>query len=183
MMADAATPETPKETPQRPGKRGSRWRQPFLAALQQNANVRAACELVGIGRVTAYRERWRDLDFASAWDDAIEDGCDRLEQALYKRAVEGVKKTVFYRDQPIGEETSYSDTAAIFLLKGHRPHKYADRTDNRHTGPGGGPIQHEHAGQVDLRLLTDDELRTLDETYDAALARASQNGASEKAPA
>jgi hypothetical protein len=182
-MTNDATPATPKETPQRQGKRGSRWRQAFLASLQQNANVRAACEGAGINRTTAYRERWRDLDFAAAWDDAVEEGCDRLEEALFKRAVDGVKKTVFYRDVAIGEETSYSDTAAIFLLKGHRPQKYADRIDSRHTGPGGGPIQHAHPGQVDLRLLTDDELRTLDETYDAALARAGQNGAGEKAPA
>ena len=178
-----ATPATPKETPSRQGRRGSRWRQPFLLSLQQNANVRLACEGAGINRTTAYRERWRDPEFAEAWDTAIEEGCDRLEEALFKRAVDGVERTIFYRDTPIGEETSYSDTAAIFLLKGHRPQKYADRTDNRHMGPGGGPIQHEHAGQVDLKLLTDDELRTLDQTYDAALARAGQNGAGEKAPA
>jgi hypothetical protein len=157
--------------------RGPDWRPAFVAQLALNANIRCACEAAGIGRTTAYRWRDDDPEFARQWDEAIEAGCDRLEEALFKRAVHGVTRTVWHQGEPVGEEQVYSDTAAIFLLKGNRKEKYAERTESRVSAA----VQ--MTGEVDLKLLTDDELRTLDELYRAAASRAHQNGAGEKTPA
>lgn len=110
-------------------KRRRSWREPFLEALRELPNVRDACLAAGIARSTAYLEREQDPNFAAAWDEAVEDGCDLLEKALFTRAVRGVTKTIFYQGEPCGEETAFSDTAAIFLLKGHRPEKYRERAD------------------------------------------------------
>lgn len=85
------------------------WRPRFLEVLAGTCNVRLACHAAGINRVTAYRTRARCPEFAAAWKAAEEDACDLLEAEAWKRA----------RDS--------SDTLLIFLLKAHRPEKYAER--------------------------------------------------------
>jgi len=61
-----------------------------------------------MSRATAYLWREKDAEFARAWDDAKEDGVDRLEDIAKQRAFDG------------------SDTLVIFLLKANRPDKYRD---------------------------------------------------------
>lgn len=95
----------------------------FLEKLRDNGNVRASCKAAGVPRRTVYN--WRDkwLTFRTEWEDALEDACDVLEAAAWKRAVD---------DQ--------SDRMLMFLLKAHRPSKYKDRIATELTGAGGGPI-------------------------------------------
>jgi hypothetical protein len=57
-----------------------------------------------------YKARKSDARFAAAWDAAIETSIELLEASLRKRA--------------LGEDT----TAAIFLLKAHRPDVYRERS-------------------------------------------------------
>jgi hypothetical protein len=83
--------------------------QRFLNALSDGASVKAACDAAGYGRRTAYDWRERDPAFRAAWDDAVEEGTDALEDTAYQRAKES------------------SDTLLIFTLKGRRPHKWADK--------------------------------------------------------
>lgn len=89
----------------------AKWRAPFLEALGNSANVRAACQRVGIGRPTAYLWRNKDPEFRAQWETAIEDACDILEAEAWKRA------------------RGTSDLLLIFLLKAHRPDKYRERID------------------------------------------------------
>lgn len=90
-------------------KRTPKNEEHFLNALASGLSVTAAAEAAGIGRRTAYE--WRDEDdaFRAAWDNAVEAGTDRLEDIAFKRAAES------------------SDTLLIFMLKGRRGEKYADR--------------------------------------------------------
>jgi len=77
-----------------------------------------------------YRWLEADLEYASAVESVKEGAVDRLEQEAYRRAVEGVREpTGWYKGMPGGYIQKYSDTLAIFLLKGLRPDKYADRVE------------------------------------------------------
>jgi hypothetical protein len=118
--------------------------------------------------------RDEDAGFAQAWQDALEESADLLEQEARRRAYEGVQRLKFDRGKLItipvldtegkpvldGEglpltqpyvEHEYSDTLLIFLLKGIRPEKYRERTDVR------------HSGKIDVSKLSDDELQSIAE--------------------
>lgn len=80
----------------------------FLDSLRQVPIVAMACATADISRSTVYRHRKLDPAFAEAWDDALEEGIDRLEQLAWKGAEKG--------------ETSL----LMFLLKAFRPSKFRD---------------------------------------------------------
>jgi hypothetical protein len=101
------------------------WRPPFLAALRNSGNVRAACKAAGISRQAAYKHRESSQEFRAAWDDAIEDACDILEAEAWQR----------------GRKSS--DTLLIFLLKAHRPEKYRE------------VIKQEHGGSIRIEYVND----------------------------
>lgn len=115
----------------------------FLDGLRDGLSVTASCIDAGISRRTAYE--WRDADdeFRKRWDEAVEEGTDRLEDEAQRRARDGVTEPVFYKGDIVGHVQRHSDTLMIFLLKARRPDKYKDRVANEHTGPNGGPIQTE----------------------------------------
>jgi hypothetical protein len=80
----------------------------FIDGLTAQGTVYHAAQAAGISRWTAYRWRQDDLEFASLWDEAIENTVDAVESVIYQQAVGG------------------NTLAAIFYLKAHRP-KYRDR--------------------------------------------------------
>ena len=142
------------------------WRDAFLEALRHIPVVAHACTAVGIERSTAYRARAADGDFATAWDEAMEDGIDKAEQEAFKRAVVGFEEPVVdkgrlayryerYTDEegaehyrPVLDDNGqpipltvrkHSDTLMALILKGRRKKVYADRTEL--TGADGAPMQ------------------------------------------
>lgn len=106
----------------------------FLAALCDGLSVTAACAQAGIGRRSAYDWRDGDPDFKGAWDAAVEEGTDRLEDEGYRRARDGTNKPVYQGGKRVGEVREYSDTLMIFFLKGRRPEKFKERVSNEHSG-------------------------------------------------
>jgi hypothetical protein len=113
----------------------------FLELLGQTGNATAAAEAIGLNRCTPYKWREKDEAFAAAWDAASEEAADRLEKEAWRRAVEGTEKPVYQGGKLVGKVREYSDTLLIFLLKGNRPGKYADRVRQEISGPGGGPVE------------------------------------------
>lgn len=99
----------------------------FLRTLRATANVSEACKVAGLGRTTAYVHRKKDEAFAEAWDDAVDEGLDVAEGELYRRAVEGVDKPVFYAGAECGSIRTYSDSLLIFLLKSKRSSVYGEK--------------------------------------------------------
>jgi hypothetical protein len=99
------------------------------------ANVRAACEIAGVGRTTAYKTKAEVASFSRQWDEALEQACDRLEQEAWRRAVAGVERPVFGNmgDKQgagqVGVIREYSDRMLEILLKAHRPEKFRERYD------------------------------------------------------
>lgn len=85
-----------------------KWRAPFLDALAASGSVTRAAKRARISRMTAYNERARDPEFATAWDIAKDRGIDALEDEAIDRAFDG------------------SDILLMFRLKAERP-KYRDK--------------------------------------------------------
>jgi hypothetical protein len=129
----------------------------FLEALERTGAVLYACREAGVARSSAYALRQRDEDFALEWHDAEQRVTEKLEREAMRRAVEGVDKAVFYRDQQIATETTYSDTLLIFLLKARDPTKYRENVKVEHSGS----ISH------DLAAMSDEQLRALADGLDA----------------
>ncbi|GIX17682.1 MAG: hypothetical protein KatS3mg119_1868 [Rhodothalassiaceae bacterium] len=113
----------------------SRWTPPqrarFLAVLRETANVSAAARAVGMSRSGAYQLRQQDEAFRAAWDDALEEALDLLEAELWRRALKGVARPVFYGGKRCGVIRSYSDQLGMFLLKAHRPERYGQLAKSR----------------------------------------------------
>lgn len=133
------------------------WQRPFLDALSRIPNVSAAVRIVGINYSYAYEARSKDAEFAAAWEEAVNVACDLLEQIAHRRATSGEARRstrtrrkreansqgamVLVEEETTEiEETHISDTLLQFLLKAHRPEKYRERVDHRHSGGDGGPV-------------------------------------------
>lgn len=148
-MSEAEQNRTPKKRP--------RWAKGFLAAMAESGNVRLSCEAAGIGRTVAYQLRAADETFAADWGHAQDEAADLLEEEARRRALQGVQRLKFHNGvmitvpvpsadgtpllgvdgQPVMVpyvEHEYSDTLAIFLLKGAKPEKYRERNETKHTG-------------------------------------------------
>jgi hypothetical protein len=99
----------------------------FLSVLRQRANITAACRATPHARQTFYDLRERDPEFAEAWDEALEEAVDGLEQVAWERAVDGVA-VYSKRDPETGvvteERRDYSDRLLETLLVGNRRRKY-----------------------------------------------------------
>lgn len=113
----------------------------FLAALAATCNVTKACEAAGVGRMTVYEWRQADDEFASRWEESLRIGAEALEDEAKRRAFEGVDEPVFFQGVATDTVRKYSDTLAIFLLKGALPEKYRENSRMELTGANGGPVQ------------------------------------------
>lgn len=122
-------------------------KQEFLNHLAECGVIGRAMAMTGINaRQTITRWRKDDPDFAAAYDEALEASRDSLESEARRRAVEGVTKIKFYPKghEKAGEpyiEYEYSDGLLMFLLKGERADKFADRVKSEISGPNGGAIE------------------------------------------
>ena len=81
----------------------------FLEAYAELGTITHAAKAADIGRRTHYDWLEDDEEYAKAFADAEQAAVDMLEGEARRRAFAG------------------SDTLVIFLLKGMRPEKYADR--------------------------------------------------------
>jgi transposase-like protein len=114
----------------------------FCAALAASGgSVARACQAIDVARLTAYRWRDADPEFAKEWEAAKAAGLDALEDEALRRAYEGYDKPIVHQGVITDTVREYSDTLAIFLLKGGKPQKYRDNAKVELTGPDGGPVR------------------------------------------
>jgi hypothetical protein len=107
----------------------SQWEK-FFAAVCDCASIGKACEVSGIARVTVYRLRHKDEEFKQKVDEARAIGYEYLLEQCEHRAFLGytTKKVVKGKNRDYTEITeNYSDTLAMFLLKGEYPQKFRER--------------------------------------------------------
>jgi hypothetical protein len=143
----------------RPRRVSARKRR-FLKAIASMPNVSAAARAAGVARGTPYRWAEEDENFKAAWEEAEQEGIDRLEAEAWRRAHDGdidyvvsQGKLVYITDEASGERKPLvkrvrSDALMTLLLKAHRPERYRDRQSIEHSGPGGAPIRQEVKADV-----------------------------------
>lgn len=85
----------------------------FIEQLRLRAAIYVAAKHTGIAKLTAYRWRESDPQFAEAWDEALEDAADVMETSTYEEAL-GT------------EEKPGNPLLKMFWLKAHRP-KFRDK--------------------------------------------------------
>lgn len=105
----------------------------FLEHLARGVSITAAAQAAGVGRRTVYEWRAADQTFAEAWDSALDEGSDLLEDEALRRAVHGVSRPVAVGKQVV-DVVEYSDVLLIFLLKARRPERYRDNVRVRTEG-------------------------------------------------
>jgi hypothetical protein len=122
----------------------------FLLAYAECLNSGQASKHAGCHPRVNYYWRKTDPAFAEAFEEARQMGIVALEEEAVRRAQLGVQRGIYYKDEQIAEETIYSDTLLIFLLKGNMPERYKER------------FEHTHKGSIEL-LKKLETLHTLDE--------------------
>lgn len=139
----------------------------FLAAFAETGFIGAAAKLADVTPRAVWNwrnsEEYRDPDFVEAFDAAYRIAAETIEDALIRRARDGVRKKIFHCGEPVidpvtgeqYEELTYDTTAAIFMLKGAKPERYKDRHEL--SGPDNGPIHM----RTDPKELTDEQLAAI----------------------
>ncbi len=79
----------------------------FLASLTLGNSVKDAAAYAGIHRRTAYDWRDQDSGFRGAWEDALEESVEQLEDEVRTRALDRTDRN--------------SHILLMFLLKKHKP--------------------------------------------------------------
>jgi hypothetical protein len=101
----------------------------FLRVLAETGNLKLACQSAGYRNTAVVnRAAKSDPQFAEALREAAEAAGDFIEAEAVRRAVQGVKKAVYYKGDIIDWEIIYSDSLLQTLLKAAKPDKYADRS-------------------------------------------------------
>jgi hypothetical protein len=93
----------------------------FLAVLAVCGNVSKSCRVARIGRATIYRMVERIPEFRTAFEDALAQAPDLLEEEAYRRAVSGVVKPVFFAGKVVGAVREYSDRLLQVMLQARHP--------------------------------------------------------------
>ena len=115
----------------------------LLAAFSQCGRLVKACKLADVHWTSHYLWLKQDKAYASAFEAATQIAADSFESEIYRRGFEGYDRPVTYQREITDHFTDYSDTLAIFALKGLRPEKYRD---NAPLSASSGPVQ------VNIRL-------------------------------
>ncbi len=127
--AEAADPENHIDFTPAPRQRARRngWspeRQSlFLFALSRCGSVARAARSAGMTPRSAYQLLHAPGadSFAQAWDQALDEGVERVRADALQRALGGAFVPVFRRGRLVRVEHRRCDRLAIALLSGHRP--------------------------------------------------------------
>lgn len=122
----------------------------FFKTLAETANASKACIAANLSRDHVYDLKRADKAFAKRWDDAMELGWLVMEEEAQRRAFEGVDKPVYNNGFLVDAVKEYSDTLAMFLLRGRNRKVFGDKKEVT-VNPGAAPYA----------TLTDDELDDL----------------------
>lgn len=138
----------------------------FLAELGRLKFLRKAARAVGVTPQTIYNQCKSDPIFGAAVDDIFQDGNEQMEEALFTRAVHGVRRPVVQGGKVVKEKdsngvelpvviTTYSDDLLKFALMGRMPEKYGTKikvdANIRQTGVMVAPSPRD-ARDIELRL-------------------------------
>jgi hypothetical protein len=118
----------------------------FLDAYAKHGCITAAAKVAGIDRKTHYNwlgPKDNPTSYAIRFNEARDTFADRIRYEIKRRALEGVKKAVYYKGEKIGTEEEHSDRLLEMLAKAHCP-EYRDKAEVTHSG------EITHKGQVGI---------------------------------
>ncbi|MBO9575855.1 MAG: hypothetical protein J7494_08980 [Sphingobium sp.] len=145
----------------------------FIQALAECGCVTEACARVGMSDKSAYglRTRLDAQSFRYAWEAALDHAVQRLSDAAFSRALNGVARPVFFQGEQVGERRYYDENLTRFLLRYRDPVRYGKFKDTQY-------FERDHAdaaaltlSQLLLRVLKDghafdgDDPRPVHESY------------------
>lgn len=109
--------------------------------LAQSGCVDEACKRVGMGRSSAYALRSREdaESFRAAWDAALDHAIQRLSDAAFSRAINGVSRPVYFQGEQVGEKVYFDERLTMFMLRYRDPMRYGRWRDQTRVdlGPDG----------------------------------------------
>lgn len=101
----------------------------FLQRLCADPRIPNVARQLNIPQGLVHGYMKKDKDFAAAAKEIIDGRIGMLEDEAFRRATEGVEEPIHYQGELVTTVTKYSDTLAMFLLKGNKPETYgANRT-------------------------------------------------------
>ena len=122
-------------TPQRPTPVAidAAVRAAFIAALRDCGMVGVAAKRAGASRFALHRQRRIHPGFAEDWDAIVAPQVEiidpaKLEAALFRRFVRGVKRRRLYRGEVIDTYRDYQDREALRFLAMLMPEKFGEAT-------------------------------------------------------
>lgn len=105
----------------------------LLRAYALCGSMNRACKKTGISYGSHYNWKRDDQVYVQDYELAKDYASDALEGSMYSRAKDGVEKEIgWYKGKAGGSYMEFDTTAGIFLLKGMKPDKYADRKVTTH---------------------------------------------------
>lgn len=98
----------------------------FIEALAECGCVAEAAARVGISPSAAYalRRRADAQSFRMAWEAALDHAVQRLSDAAFSRAINGVSRPVFFQGEQIGERRHFDERLTMFILRYRDPVRY-----------------------------------------------------------
>ncbi|MCW4462190.1 hypothetical protein OK349_10775 [Sphingomonas sp. BT-65] len=104
----------------------------FIDALAESGCVTEAAARVGMSATTAYTLRRRPdaQSFRMAWEAALDHAVQRLSDAAFARALNGVSRPVFFQGEQVGERRYYDERLTMFLLRYRDPVRYGAWLDD-----------------------------------------------------
>lgn len=119
--APAAAPPPDPARVQTPHERWNNKRTAlFLDHLAATSNVNEALAVSGMSQSSLYRRRRECSAFRAAWDEALDEGYNRLEAELLNRARNGETQEVVNRNGEVVVVRKVSNTLGLALLKIHQ---------------------------------------------------------------
>ncbi len=99
----------------------------FFRLFAASGSVAFAADRTSLSRTVLYRRKRSDPAFAKRWAEAQELGVSKVRDEVFRRAVVGVKRPVFYGGAKIGKVRHFDNRLLWSLLKSHEPETYGPR--------------------------------------------------------
>jgi hypothetical protein len=93
--------------------------------------VREACARVGISPEAVYELRRRPdaQSFRLAMELALDGAADKVDDAVFSRAINGVEVPHYYKGELVGTHRRYDERLAMFILRYRKPYRYGRQQD------------------------------------------------------
>lgn len=101
--------------------------QEYLSDLQANGGYMSAADAIGCNPNEISEYRKKNEKFRNLCNEALSKYQENIIKAAHRRAVHGVKRNVYFRDQKIDEKIEYSDSLMALFLKRADPEGFASR--------------------------------------------------------